>query len=65
VCRIKKLKKWPRANKRIVEPYVDKIDLYGCETWFLMLREEHRPKTSENGVLRGIFLPKKNEVEPG
>jgi hypothetical protein len=30
-----------------------------------MLREEHRPNPSENGVLREIFVPNKNEVEPG
>jgi hypothetical protein len=29
--------------------------LYGCETWSLTLREEHRLRVSENRVLRRIF----------
>ena len=29
--------------------------LYGCETWSLSLREEHRLRVSENRVLTGIF----------
>jgi hypothetical protein len=29
--------------------------LYGCETWFLTLSEEHRWKVFENRVLRRIF----------
>jgi hypothetical protein len=36
--------------------------LYGCETWSLMLREEHRLRVSENRVLRKIFRPKRYEV---
>jgi hypothetical protein len=35
--------------------------LYGCETWSLTLREEHRLKVSENRVLRRIFGPKREE----
>jgi hypothetical protein len=35
--------------------------LYGCETWFLTLREEHRPRVFENRVLRKIFGPKRGE----
>jgi hypothetical protein len=31
------------------------VVLYGCETWSLTLREEHRLKVSENRVLRGVF----------
>jgi len=29
--------------------------LYGCETWSLTLREEHRLRVLENRVLREIF----------
>jgi hypothetical protein len=29
--------------------------LYGCETWSLTLREEHRLRVFENRVLRRIF----------
>jgi hypothetical protein len=36
--------------------------LYGCETWSLTLREEHRLKVYENRVLRRIFGPKRDEV---
>jgi hypothetical protein len=36
--------------------------LYGCETWSLTLREEHRLRVFENRVLRRIFEPKRDEV---
>jgi len=36
--------------------------LYGCETWALTLREEHRLRASENRVLRRIFGPRSDEV---
>jgi hypothetical protein len=39
--------------------------LYGCETWSLTLREEHRLKVSENRVLRRIFGPKREKVAEG
>jgi hypothetical protein len=42
-----------RIYKTIILPVV----LYGCETWLLTLREEHRLR-----VLRRIFGPKKDEV---
>jgi hypothetical protein len=35
---------------------------YGCETWSLTLREEHRLRVFENRALRRIFGPKRNEV---
>jgi hypothetical protein len=35
---------------------------YGCETWSLTLREEHRLTVFENSVLRRIFGPKRNEI---
>jgi hypothetical protein len=38
--------------------------LYGCETWSLALREEHRRRVFEN-MLRRIFGPKRNEVLGG
>jgi hypothetical protein len=38
------------------------VILYGCETWSLTLREEHRQKVFENRVLRNIFGPKRDEV---
>jgi hypothetical protein len=36
--------------------------LYGCETWSLTLREEHRLRVFENRMLRWIFGPKWDEV---
>jgi hypothetical protein len=38
------------------------VVLYGCETWSLTLREEHRLRVFENRVLRRIFGPKSDEV---
>jgi hypothetical protein len=35
--------------------------LYGCETWSLTLREEHRLRVFENRVLSRIFGPKREE----
>jgi hypothetical protein len=38
------------------------VVLYGCETWSLTLREEHRLRVFENRVVRKIFGPKREEV---
>jgi hypothetical protein len=38
------------------------VGLYGCETWFLTLREEHRLRVFENRVLRRVFGQKRDEV---
>jgi len=38
------------------------VVLYGCETWSLTLREEHRLKVFKNGVKRKIFGPKRDKV---
>jgi hypothetical protein len=38
------------------------VVLYGCETWFLILREEHRLRVFDNRVLRRIFGPKRDEM---
>jgi hypothetical protein len=38
------------------------VVLYGCETWSLTLREEHRLRVFENRVPRRIFGPKRDEV---
>jgi hypothetical protein len=47
-----------KIHKTIILPVV----LYGCETWSLTLREEHRLRVFENRVLRGILGPKRDEV---
>ena len=36
--------------------------LYGCETWSCTLREERGLRMFVNGVLRGIFGPKRDKV---
>jgi len=38
------------------------VVLYGCETWWLTLREERRLRVFENRVLRKVFGPKRDEV---
>jgi hypothetical protein len=38
------------------------VVLYGCETWCLTQREEHRLRVFENRVLRRIFRTKGDEV---
>jgi hypothetical protein len=47
--------------KTIILPVV----LYGCETWSLTVREEHKLRVIENRVLRRIFGPKKDGVTGG
>ena len=37
------------------------VALYGCETWSLTLREEHRLRVLENWVMRRVFGPKRDE----
>jgi hypothetical protein len=37
--------------------------MYGCETWSLTLREEHKLRVFENRMLRRIFGPKRDEVK--
>jgi hypothetical protein len=39
--------------------------LYGCETWSLLLREEHKLRVFEIVVLRRIFGSKRDEVIGG
>jgi hypothetical protein len=41
------------------------VVLYGHETWFLILREEHRLRVFENRVLRKILGPKRDGVTGG
>jgi hypothetical protein len=47
-----------KIYKTIILPFV----LYGCKTWSLTPREEHRLRVFENRVLRRIFGPKRDEV---
>jgi hypothetical protein len=43
-------------------PVILPVVLYGCETWSLTSREEHRLRMFENRVLRRIFGPQREEV---
>ena len=52
----KKLK--VKAYDTIILPVV----LYGCETWSLTFRGEHRLRVFENKVLRKIYGAKKDEI---
>jgi hypothetical protein len=47
-----------KIYKTIILPVV----LYGCETWCLTLREEHRLRVFENKVLRTNIWTKRDEV---
>jgi hypothetical protein len=38
------------------------VIMYGCETWSLTPRKEHRLRVFENRVQRRIFGPKTDEV---
>ncbi|KAJ4433527.1 hypothetical protein ANN_15836, partial [Periplaneta americana] len=47
-----------RIYKTVILPVV----LYGCETWTLTLREEHRLRVFENKVLRKIFRAMRDAI---
>jgi hypothetical protein len=47
-----------KISKTVILPVL----LYGCETWSVTLREEHRLRVFENRVLRRIFGPTRDEV---
>jgi len=61
---------WPPSSSQILKVNIYKTIIlpfvfYGCETWSLTLREEHRLRglrLFENKVLRRIFGPKREEV---
>jgi hypothetical protein len=50
-----------RIYKTIILPVV----LYGCETWSLTVREEHKLRMFENRELRRIFGPKGDGMTEG
>jgi hypothetical protein len=47
-----------RIYKTIILPVV----LYGCETWSLTVRKEHKLRVFENRMLRRILGPKRDGV---
>jgi hypothetical protein len=50
-----------RLYKIIILPVVP----YGYETWYLILREEHKLRVYQNRVLRRIFGRKRDEATGG
>jgi hypothetical protein len=50
---------------RIYKNIILLVVLYGCETWPLTVREEHKLRVFENRALRRIFGPKKDGVTGG
>jgi hypothetical protein len=50
-----------KIYKTIILPDV----MYGCETWSLTLREEHRVSVFENRVLRRLVGPETDEETGG
>jgi hypothetical protein len=50
-----------KINIKIYKTVILPVVPYGCETWSLSLREEHRLRIFENRVLRRIFGPKREE----
>jgi hypothetical protein len=47
-----------KAHKNIILAVV----LYGCETWSLILRAEHRLRLIESRMLKRIFGPKRDGI---
>jgi hypothetical protein len=53
-----------KSKNENIQDYNLPVILYGCETWSLTLREEHKLRVFENKMLR-IFGPKRDEVTGG
>ena len=49
-----------KLKVKTYETIILPVILYGCETWSLTLREEHRSRVFENKVLRKIFEAKED-----
>jgi hypothetical protein len=47
------------VNVKIYKTIILPVVLYGCETWSLTLREEHKLRVFENRLLRRIFGQKR------
>jgi hypothetical protein len=47
---------------RIYKTIILHVVLYGCDTWSLTIREEHRLRMFDKRVLRRIFGSKRDEV---
>ena len=56
------LSKHLKIKIRVYRTIILLVVLYGCETWSLPLREEHRLRVFENRMLRRILGPKRDRV---
>ena len=54
---------YKNLNIKIYRTMILPVVLYGCETWSLTLRKEHRLRVFENRVLRRMFGPKRDGVK--
>jgi hypothetical protein len=52
----------PQTVSDSLELHKEQSVLYGCETWSVTLREEHRLRVFENRLLGKIFGSKREEV---
>jgi hypothetical protein len=50
------------VKMRVYKTIILSMVLYGCETWSLTLRAEHRLRVFENRMLSRIFEQKRDEV---
>jgi hypothetical protein len=50
-----------KVKIRMYKAVILSLVLYGCETWSLTLREEHRLRVFENRALRRTFGPKREK----
>ncbi|KAJ4438642.1 hypothetical protein ANN_14589 [Periplaneta americana] len=62
LCSLNEFQSSKNLKVRIYKTVILPVLLYGCETWTLTLREEHRLRMFENKVLRKIFGAKRDEV---
>jgi hypothetical protein len=51
-----------KVKVKTYETIILPVVLYGCETWSVTLREEHRLRVFENRVLKRISGPQRDEV---
>ena len=56
------LSKKSKVNRPTYKTIILPVVVYGCETWSLTLREEHRLRVLENKVLRKLFGAKRDEI---
>jgi hypothetical protein len=53
------------SSRLIYKTVILPVVLYGCETWSLTVKEEHKLRVFENRLLRRIFGPKRDGLTGG